>query len=568
MSNLVDNIRQNPIYKLKADVYGKKEVEFNSGTLVGELLGQEDTHGRLYVGALVNNDVVSLQMPLFVNCNIKGLTIADYNGWLIVRRSYCFVMAMVAHQFFKDYDFRICHSLASGVFFVLKKNGVDSDCDMDQALACEFENKLREVIAQDYPILRTKMAYGEAYKEFFTSGRNDKLGLLKHINNPTIDVLYCNGFFDIHHGPVVASTGLMGCFSLTLCENGCVLNLPSNEDINTPLKFRPQKELMRIHKEHAEWGNILGVRSVGELNQAVYDRRIGDVIMMAEALHNKTFAELAYRITHERKGVCLVLIAGPSSAGKTTSAKRLQLHLRVNGYNPVTISTDDYFVGDALNPLGPDGKPDYEHINAIDLKNFNDHLNALLSGETIQRRIFNFKTKKPEISNETLTLGEKDILIVEGIHGLNPILTKAIPREKKFLIYLSALTQLGIDNNTFVSSSDNRLVRRIVRDYLYRGHSALRTLQLWESVRRGEERWIFPYQDSADASFNTALDYELAVLRSYALPLLAEIKPCHKEYSIARRLQYLLLGFHSISESTIPGDSILREYIGGSLLSY
>ena len=568
MSNLIKNSDQNPCYQLRATIIsaeGKTEKVFDSGTIVGHLLPATDSKGVPFIGARINNEVASLQLPLSINCQIEGLTIKDDDGWYILRRSMTFLMQMAAARALPDWRLKIHHTLASGLYFDFtnKKAPVEK---MDEGVLAIFEAELRKIIAADFPILRRMLSYEDAVAYFAGEGREDKVLLLQHHNTPFVATLCCDGFMDLHALPVVASTGSLGVFSLSPYEEGCVLNLPDREKITEPMSFTPQKELMRVHREHAHWGEILGVRSVGELNQAVFDRRISDVIMMSEALHNKNFAELASKVVNKQSR--LVLIAGPSSAGKTTSAKRLMTHLKINGKTPVVISTDDYFVGDERNPIGPDGKPDYEHINALDLDNFNEHLTSLLAGKKICRRIFNFITKKPEFTNEELQLGPNDILIVEGIHGLNPMLTEAVPRDDKFMIYLSALTQLGIDDSHTVSTTDNRLIRRIVRDHLFRGHPAIRTLELWKNVRLGEERWIFPYQDQADASFNTALDYELAVLKPFADPLLTDIKPNQPEYSIARRLQMLLRSFHSITPSAVPGDSILREYIGGSLLKY
>jgi uridine kinase len=263
-----------------------------------------------------------------------------------------------------------------------------------------------------------------------------------------------------------------------------------------------------------------------------------------------------------------VLIAGPSSAGKTTSCRRLAIHLRVVGLRPVQLSTDDYFVAEKDDPIGPDGKPDYEDIRAVDVAGLRKDLAALIAGRPVKRRVFDFRAKAPTWTDESLRLGPDDVVLIEGIHALNPILSEGIPKEQTFKIYLSALTQLGIDDDTILSTSDNRLVRRLVRDHLFRGHDAKRTLSMWPSVRRGEEKWIFPFQGEADVSFNTSLDYELSVLRPFAEALLAEIKPGDAEYPLARRLQAVLRNFHPIPATAVPGDSILREYIGGSTLRY
>ena len=363
-----------------------------------------------------------------------------------------FIMQMAAVRSLPEWQLKIRHTVATGLFFTFEKP-MDPTAKMGAEQLDTFETELRRLVAKDYPILRRMLSYEEAMTYFSSEGRHDKVLLLQHHNTPFVATLCCDGFMDLHAFPVVASTGSLGVFSFTPYEDGCVINLPNRENSSIPMEFVPQKELIRVHREHTHWGNILGVRSVGELNQAVFDRRISDVIMMSEALHNKKFAELATNIIEKDKR--LVLIAGPSSAGKTTSAKRLMTHLKVNGKTPVVISTDDYFVGDDHNPIGPDGKPDYEHINALDLDNFNEHLTSLLAGKKICRRIFNFLTKEPEFTKEELQLGPDDVLIVEGIHGLNPMLTEAVPREEKFLIYL---TQGLIISVVFMVSNSARPV--------------------------------------------------------------------------------------------------------------
>jgi len=538
------------------------------GTFVWETLPEAAPDGLPYLGAIVNNDVVSLQTRLDMNCSVQGVTARHPDGTRILRRSMGFLLAMCVRRAFPGAKYRIHHSLGDGMFFTLRQPGEPDDVPVGAKEARVLEKAMRAAVAEDLPIDCFDCAYEEAVAAFTEAAQMDKVGLLSHINTPSVRLLRCNGFTDLAQGPAANRTGVLGVFSLIPYEDGCILQMPAQEDPAAVSTFKPNAELMRVHREHARWGETMGIRSVGQLNQAVYDLRISDVIQMAEALHDKHFARIADLAASRNPLPRLVLIAGPSSAGKTTSAKRLGIHLRVNGFRPVMLSTDDYFVGDGRNPLDADGKPDYEHLEALDLAMFNEHLTALLAGEPVRRRLFDFHAKQPVFTGETLQLQPRDILIVEGIHGLNPALTTMVPRERKFMIFLSALTQLGIDDNNILSTTDNRLIRRIVRDHLFRKHSALDTIRMWPSVRRGEERWIFPYQEEADISFNTALDYELAVLRPFAEPLLAEIKPHHAEYATARRLQAVLRNFHAITPTAVPGDSILREYIGGSLLKY
>ena len=557
----------NTTIQVLTEGFGKPQPR-RPGTFVWEVLPATDSDGLPYLGALVNNDAVSLQMRLDMNCTVKGLTAQTPDGWRILRRSMCFLLSMAVRRSLPNALFRIRHSLGDGMFFTLREPTESPDTPIAHEVIHALEKEMRNLVSEDLAIESWACAYEEAVAMFAEAGQHDKVGLLRHRNTPSVDIIKCDGFTELYQGPIASHTGILGTFSLIPYEDGCIMQIPSQDKSDTVSAFSPHPELMRIHREHAKWGAIMGIQSVGELNEAVYELRISDIIQMSEALHDKNFAKIADRIATRSPIPRLVLIAGPSSAGKTTSAKRLGIHLRVNGLRPVMLSTDDYFVGDEANPVDENGNRDYEHIKALDLAMFNEHLTALLAGKPIRRRKFDFATKSPIYTTEELVLGERDVLIIEGIHGLNPMLTADVPRENKFLIYLSALTQLDIDDNNILSTTDNRLIRRLVRDHLFRKHSALDTIRMWPSVRQGEERWIFPFQDEADVSFNTALDYEIAVLRPFVEPLLSEIKPHNPEYATARRLQEVLGNFHPISPSAVPGDSILREYIGGSLLKY
>ena len=543
---------------------------FRSGIPAMEVLPARDGNGDPFICCFVNNEAVSLDTRLTYSCVLEGASARHAEGIRVLRRSTCFLLAMAVRRAAPAAQFHIQHSLGDGFFFTLRAPSASSSAEPgdDAALLAEVEREMRAIAAADLPIETSRCAYDEALEHFASAGQSDKLGLLRHINTPAVRIARCAEFAELLQGPLAPRTGLLGVFAFIPCGNGCILQLPSQAAPAAVAEFAPRPALMREHSEHAEWGEKIGLETVADLNASVESLEIYELIQLCEALHARNFAKVADDIAARPSPPRLVLIAGPSSAGKTTSAKRLSLNLRNNGYRPIVVSTDDYFVGDEGNPIGEDGKPDYEHINALDLDAFNTQLEALLAGRAVKRRIFDFKTKKPVILNETLALGDDDILIVEGIHGLNPMLTQAVPRGGKFLIFLSALTQLGIDSNNVLSTSDNRLVRRLVRDHLFRSHPAIRTLGMWQSVRRGEERWIFPFQDDADASFNTALDYELAVLRPFAEPLLAQVKPRDPEYATARRIERMLSNFHAITPAAVPPDSILREYIGGSVFQY
>ena len=514
-------------------------------------------------------EIVSLRRPEARSGDVRLLTAADPDGWLVLRRSMCILMAAAARKALPGFVLSVRHSLGCGVWATLRSARPGSAPKAPTAAqVAALDRKMREMVRADVPIEEETLDYQSAMALFAAAGQHDKVGLLGHLNEPLVSIVRCGDFCDLRQGATAPGTGVLGVFSLLRYEGGLLLQLPSSEDPGRVAPFVPQPALMRIHREHARWGDVLGVHSVGELNEAVQKRRIDDVIQMSEALHDKCFSRLADQIAGRRPRPRLVLIAGPSSAGKTTSCRRLALHLRVVGIRPVELSTDDYFVAEADDPIGPDGKPDYEDIRAVDVAALRKDMAALLAGRAIRRRVFDFKAKMPVWTDETLRLGPDDVICLEGIHGLNPLLCKGIPRADTFKIYLSALTQLSIDDNNLLSTSDNRLVRRLVRDHFFRGHDARRTIQLWPSVRRGEARWIFPFQGEADASFNSSLDYELAVLRPFAWPLLSDIKPGEPEYATARRLQGVLSNFLPIPPLSVPPDSILRETIGGSIVKY
>jgi len=554
--------------ELQICVNGGEPAAYPYGTRICELLKDGRIEVGSYVAALYNNELVSLNDYVVTNGAVTGITANDKHGWRVFQRSMGFLLAMAVHRRLPQASFRIHHSVGSGLFCSIQDSHNGQNGSLSAEAMTVLTTEMTALVRADYPIRKFRVGYIEALKLFEESGLRDKVNLLRHRNEPMVELMGCEGFFDLYQGPLVDRTGRLGLFQIVPYETGFVLHMPAASDPTRLPEFAPQPHLLRIYQEHIEWGQILGIQTAGQLNEAVYQKRIDEVVQMAEALHDKKLALIASQIAERADSVRLILIAGPSSAGKTTTAKRLSTHLRVNGLMPTVLGTDDYFVGEDRNPIGADGKPDFEHIEALDLEALNNDLEALMQGKTIRRRIFNFKLKSGSYTDEELKLGKNGILIMEGLHGLNPLLTSQVARERKFLIYLSALTQLGLDDNNRISTTDNRLIRRIVRDNQFRGHNALRTMRLWPSVRRGEERWIFPFQHLADATFNSSLDYELAVLRPYIEPLLTEIKPDVPEYTDARRLMGFLRNFYAIPADLVPGDSILREYIGGSLLQY
>jgi len=545
-----------------------RRQDWPSGSPVGSLAPTETpASGLPYIAAMVNNDVSSMSYPLSVNCHVRFLTMADPHGWRIYRRSLSFILAQTVRKLYPDAVFAVEHSFGPGLYCRFHAAGAEGD-GIDTADLERLAGAMRDQVERNVPIERHKIAYMDAVRDFEDAGQIDKLNLLRHRNPPHVVVHVCEGFSDLAHGPLVPRTGVLNRFELLHHKSGFVLHLPPREDPQRLPPFEDQPHLFQIFQEHKEWGRILDVTTIGRLNRIIEDDGIGDFIGTVEALHEKKIARVADRIAADRERIRVILVAGPSCAGKTTFTKRLSTQLKVNGMRPLSLGVDDYFVGDNRNPRDTDGKPDYEHIEAVDLELFNEHLAKLVSGQAIELPRFNFETKQREVSGHKLHIDGDQVLIIEGIHGLNPMLTHLVPTESKFRIYVSALTQLNLDSNNRISTTDNRLMRRLVRDHRYRGYSALETLRRWPSVRRGEKRWIFPFQREADATFNSALDYELPVLKPLVEPLLMQVKPSHPEYAESRRLTEFLLNVLAIPDLKVPANSILREYIGGSTFRY
>jgi uridine kinase len=392
----------------------------------------------------------------------------------------------------------------------------------------------------------------------------DKLRLLKYINLPRINLYRCGDLYDYFYGPMVPSMGYLKVFDLLYYDPGFILMYPQAGDPFHIPPFHDLPKLARIFKEAEEWANILDVGDVGALNDKVVSGEINEIILVNEGLHEKKIANIADMIYAGKDKIKIVLIAGPSSSGKTTFARRLSIQLRVLGLKPYPLSLDDYFVDREHTPKDESGNYDFESIRALDLELFNQHLAALLNGEEVEIPRFNFRTGLREWIGRKYKMEKDAVLVIEGIHGLNEILTSSVPRENKYKIYISALTQLNIDNHNRIPTTDSRLMRRIVRDYLYRDRDAATTILTWPQVRAGEEKNIFPYQEEADIMFNSALVYEMCILKKYAAPLLREIPVSSPAYLEAKRLLTFLSYFLEAEENAIPNNSIIREFIGGS----
>ncbi len=543
-----------------------ERVSCATGTTVRDILPQRRSpDGLEYVGALVNNDAVSLTYPLEVDSHVTLLTRGDPDGFQIYRRSVWFLLAKTVKELFPDAHFAVEHSLGAGFFCSFEMDGKSGVCDEQMQ---RIDQAMRAIVARDVPIELRKISFTEAVERFEQEKQWDKYNLLRFRNPPKIATWWCENFSDLSHGPLASGTGALAVFQLIPYPPGFVLQIPEQANPQTVPPFEPQPQLFQIFQEHKEWGRVLGVNTVGRLNEIIATREIGEFIKIAEAFHEKKIAQIADHIHAHRNEIKWCLIAGPSSSGKTTFAKRLAVQLRVDGMRPVTISVDNYFVSREETPRDKNGKPDFESIDTVDLALFNDHLMRLDKGEEVELPTFNFEKGYREYRGGKLRIEPGQIVLIEGIHGLNPRLTESVPPAHKLRIYISALTQLNLDSNNRISTTDNRLVRRLVRDNNYRGNSALKTLGMWPSVRQGERTWIFPHQQEADIAFNSALDYELAVLKPLVEPLLAEVKPHHAQYAEARRLQEFLSSFLSVADHLVPPTSILCEFIGHSSFRY
>ena len=550
-------------YSIEVTLPDGRTVVCGSQTTVEDLLpARTAPNGQPYLAALVNNDICSLSFPLQINCEVKFLTLEDPHGELVYRKSLSFLIAKAARDLYPECGFAVEHSIGNGYYCTF------SPCQDEggtEAMLKKIEAHMHDMIRRDIPLTRRSIGYVEACEMLESARQTDKLNLLKFRNPPRVVMFCCEDFSDVGYGVLAPSTGSLGHFKLAPYAQGLVLLFPECHDgtVKYPQFFK-QPHLQRIFEDHKNWGRILDITCIADLNQAVAEGRLASVIHLCEVLQEKKLGQIADQIASLKKRPKFVLIAGPSSSGKTTFSKRLEIHLRVNGLKAVRLEVDNYFKNRDHTPRDASGKLDFEHIDAVDLEMFNSHLIALEEGREVEIPTFNFQQGLKEFRGNRLRLNEGEIVILEGIHCLNPLLTEHVADEHKFKIYLSALTQLTLDNNNRISTTDLRLLRRMVRDHRTRGHSALRTLQMWRSVRQGEQRWIFPFQKEADAAFNSALDYEPAILKSHVRPLLAEVKPSEPEYADARRLLEFLEIVNPAPADHVPPTSLIREFVGGS----
>lgn len=539
---------------VKGDVYDVP-MGTKAETLVQSIKKPEQAE---IVALRINNTIKELSHPLTSDASLEWIDITDIDGVRIYQRSLTFVLIRAAMELFSGISVTVEHSLNKGLYFEFKYSRSLDDSDV-----AAIKSRMADIIAADEPFVKERMPKETAAAYFDEHHMVTKKALLKYRTQDFINLYALGWLKNYFYGYMVPSTGYLKVFDLKRFGDGAILLFPNKYSLMELPEYKEQPKLAQIYKESEVWGQILGVEFVADLNDWITEKNVVEIMRVQEALQEKKIAQIADQITESQKR--LVLIAGPSSSGKTTFANRLMVQLKVNGLKPITLSTDDYFVDREHTPLDEDGKFDFESIDSVDVDLFNENLAALLRGEDVQLPTFNFRLGKREYLGKHLKIEPDQTIIIEGIHGLNERLTQLIDKKDKFKIYISALTTLSIDDHNRIPTTDTRLFRRIVRDYRSRGYTALTTIGQWPSVRRGEEKNIFPFQEEADVMFNSAMVHELAVLKKHAQPLLLEIDETKPEYAEAKRLLKFLSYFKSIDdEKQIPPTSILREFIGGS----
>ncbi|WP_300382293.1 nucleoside kinase [Clostridium sp.] len=507
----------------------------------------------------INSEYEELFKIIDKDGNLGLIKFNSQIGYKIYTRTLQFIFIKAALDIFKSSTITIEHSLNAGVF-----GEVHKDEELNKEDLLKIKRRMIDLIKADLPIKKIKVKREEAIEIFRNYGMEDKVSLLNHVDFEYVKLYELDGRYDYFYGQMAYSTGVIKAFDLINYDLGFILQYPKKDNLNEVIEFKENRKLSQIFIETERWLNIIGIGEVGSLNNKVENNELRDLIMVSEALHEKKIAQIADKI-YERKDTKVVLVAGPSSSGKTTFANRLGVQLRVNGLNPIPISLDDYFIDRDKTPIDENGEVDFESIYSLDLDLFNKDLSKLLSGEEVEIPRYNFVKGIRECIGHKLKLPRNGVLIIEGIHGLNPILTNSIKDKNKFKIYISALTQLNLDNHNRISTTDIRRVRRIVRDYLSRNKCAEDTLKMWPSVRRGEEKNIFVFQEEADVMFNSTLAYELCVLKRYALVELEKIKEDSSVYLEASRLKDFLGFFKDVDKEYVQNNSILREFIGGSI---
>ena len=510
----------------------------------------------------VNNKVEGLHYRVYHNKDVEYLDIKSPSGARAYTRTLFFVLCKAVHDLWPDADVVIDIPVSNGYYCNINIGRPVTRFDADAV-----RRRMQEIIDAAMPIRRHESTTEEVIRMFTDMGMTSKVKLLKSVGRLYTTYYEIDGYKDYYYGTLLTNTRQLYLFGLEKYYDGMLLRIPSRDDPSRLGDLVRQDKMFEIFQEHHRWQHILGMSTVGDFNEAVQQGRSTDLINVSEALQEKKISQIADMIS-TRRGVRMVLISGPSSSGKTTFCKRLSIQLLTCGVKPVPVSLDDYFVNREETPKDEHGEYDYESLYALDIPLLNSQLNALFAGEEVELPRYNFQTGRSERSGRKLRLADDEVLVVEGIHALNPELTAQIPEGQKFRVYASALTTILLDTHNYIPTTDNRLLRRIIRDYKYRGVSAQETIHRWPSVRAGENKWIFPYQENADAMFNTALLFELAVIKSQAEPLLELVPENADEYAEAYRLLKFLKYIAPVPNRQLPPTSLLREFLGGSSFKY
>ncbi len=542
------------------------ELSVEIGTPLSELAKRLPETAYLPLAAMVNNRIKELDYKIYTPVEVRFVDITAFAGIRVYQRTAWFILQKAVGDLYPSEKLHIRHSLGQSGFYC----EIEGHDTISAAEAEALKEHMHRIVAADYPIRREKLHTEEVRKRYAALGFDDKVALLDTRPRLYSDIYTMDDTVGYFYGALAPSSGYVTLFDIAPCHNGFYMALPlrtAPEQIST---YPSQEKMFGVFREYQSWVELMGVPTIGAINAMALAGNAGAMIKVAEAFHERKFADVADAIAraHRERGLKMVLISGPSSSGKTTSAKRLSIQLGVLGLKPEIISLDDYFVDRVKTPLDENGDYDYEALEAIDLELFNRHLGQLIAGESVDIPRYDFISGQRTQRGKPLTLSERSILIIEGIHGLNPRLTPSIPESQKFRIYISCFTSVAMDNLSRIATTDNRLLRRMVRDYATRGNSAVDTLARWASVRRGEERHIFPYQENADAMINSSLFYEISVLRPYAEKILREVPDTVPEYDEARRMLKFLDNFIPIDPAEIPPTSLLREFIGGSSFKY
>jgi len=533
------------------------------GSNLEEILSQLDWKPeRPVLVARVNNKIEGMHYRVYNSKEVEFLDITSSSGARAYTRTLFFVLCKAVHDLYTPCKVAIDIPVSNGYYVDLR---IGRPVTLDDA--GRIRSKMKEIIDAAYPVHRYETTTEEAIHTFFNLHTFSKVKLLKSTGSLYTTYYDIDGYIDYFYGALLTNTSQLCLFGLEKYYDGLLLRIPSREHPDELGEIVMQDKMFGIFKEHHRWQDLLGMRTIGDLNEAVENGRTNLLIQVSEALQEKKISKIAEDIA-KRKGIRMVLIAGPSSSGKTTTCKRLSVQLLTNGIKPVPVSLDDYFVNRENTPRDEKGDYDYESIHALNIPLLNEQMAALFRGEEIELPRYNFQKGCSELSGKRLRLHDDEMLVVEGIHALNPELTAQIPDELKFRVYASALTTLLLDNHNYIPTTDNRLLRRIIRDHKYRGVSARETIRRWPSVRNGENKWIFPYQENADAMFNTAMLFELAVIKRQAEPLLEQVPENCVEYAEAYRLRKFLRYIKPIPEAQIPPTSLLREFLGGSSFEY